>query len=74
MGMIDKSGMIYELEKPNDIRRYSNDEIVKSKRRFKYYFKEGKHKEDLRELALIDHVLRRLSKTYNLKYHREKIN
>jgi len=47
---------------------------VKSERRFKYYFKEGKHKEDLRELALIDHVLRRLSKTYNLKYHREKIN
>lgn len=78
LGMIDSSGMIYELKKPNNnndtpVFTYSFDDITKAKKRFKYYIRGGQNREDLTDLALIDYVLENFSDKYNLEYKRERL-
>lgn len=73
-GIITKNGTVYEFKKPNNIEKYSNDDISKAKNRFRNSIARMRNRE-LDKKEVFDYAVKYFSDKYhyNLKYNREKL-
>lgn len=73
-GIVNKNGVIYELEKPKNIEKYSFDDTSKAQQRYKnaFYLKKTKNIENEEERR--DYAINYFAKQYNLKYNREQLS